>query len=723
MAAEKRKIGDWIENGYLGHGTFGMVKLWQNEKTKEKIALKTCRNDPPMNEKNRERWRQEVEFLGRIKHPNIIETRPLPAGLTEGECHTKSLPALCMEYCEGGDLRKTLSTAENCCGLKETMIIRICEDIASAIQCLHKEKIAHRDLKPENIVICPRGNKNIYKVIDLGYAKQADPAGLCYSLVGTHFYLAPEIVDGQKYKLTVDLWSYGILLYECCTGHRPFPHNQELFKSIRSKEQYIIAASFEEESDNTLVYRDKLPEVNRLNRVFQAKFVELFRLLLDGNPSRRGSTINGTRTWKDCVSEIQSTKVIEVFCIDLYKQFAYELTPDFSLQELKRLVEKDTGIPGEHQELFIHDGSDLTSFAPVNTYLTAFMFNKSFNPKLDLIYTHDIPSSLMRMLNDCEGFSKRSTKRHMEVYKHSVFFIHKQITNNKCLIRGLKALVIRLLKWSRDEFTMRSEIVSQRVTELKCVDAFFKQSLHIDLVNYDSKFLPLKNGTSRELPDFEVWRRVEKDLDIKQILEEAAEIFKRKTALQNKIATMKNNERVSKTPERSMQQLTQRAKEIQSTYENMKASLKNQANIRKHEDKTATWKNRIGEVRDIIKMILKEVEKINEEFYQFLRGLSILREELENFIPLLKRLEMKTIGTRRKIQEFQQTRQEQIWGLLWQLLSNNKDKEKTSEKEKGESQATPRRRPDIKPRRRYKVSKLLPHFLSLTTATHCPPPF
>ena len=45
-----------------------------------------------------------------------------------------------------------------------------------------------------------------------------------------------------------------------------------------------------------------------------------------------------------------------------------------------------------------------------------------------------------------------------------------------------------------------------------------RYSLHIDLVNYDSKFLTLKNGTSRELPDFEVWRKVEKELDINQIL-------------------------------------------------------------------------------------------------------------------------------------------------------------------------------------------------------------
>ena len=56
--------------------------------------------------KNCTGWRQEVEFLKRIKHPNIIETRPLPEELAEEGRDVKFLPALCMEYCEGGDLRK-----------------------------------------------------------------------------------------------------------------------------------------------------------------------------------------------------------------------------------------------------------------------------------------------------------------------------------------------------------------------------------------------------------------------------------------------------------------------------------------------------------------------------------------------------------------------------------------------------------------------------------------
>ncbi|CAB3996864.1 inhibitor of nuclear factor kappa-B kinase subunit alpha-like, partial [Paramuricea clavata] len=704
--AERRKIGDWIESGYLGSGTFGMVKLWHNEVTKAKIALKTCRNDPPLSEKNRERWRQEVEFLKRIKHPNIIETRPLPEELVEEGRRMKFLPALCMEYCEGGDLRKTLSTTENCCGLKETMIIRVCEDIANAIECLHKENIAHRDLKPENIVICQSGSKNIYKVIDLGYAKQADQAGLWHSFVGTQYYLAPEILTGQKYTLKVDLWSFGILLYECCTGNRPFPgHCQELYESMRSKEQQFIAVTFEDENgtnvrarqklvfsnngQDMLVYRDKLPEVNRLNCVLQRKFEKLFRLLLDGNPSRRGSceTDAGTRSWRDCVDEIRNTKVIEVFCIDLYKQFAYELTSNFSLKELQSLLEKDTGIPSEHQELFTHDGSDLTSLSSATACLTAFMFNKAFNPKLELRYKHELPSILLKMLEDPEAFSKRSTKRHMEVYKHSVFFIHRQIENNKCLIRGLKALVIRLLKWSRQEFTVRSETVGQRVTELRSVFSFFDQSLRTDLKNYESKCSTFKNGVTRDMPDFEAWRRV----DINNILREASEIFKRKSELQNKIATMKNNERVSKTPERSMQQLTQRAKEIQSRYENMKASMRNQPGMKKPEDKSSCWKDKIGTVRDTIKMILKEVEKINEEFYHFLRELFILRQELENFIPTLKGLETKTIELGGKIREWQQSRQEQIW----KLLSRSNDKEEKAEKDQASSQ----QRPAVNPRR------------------------
>ncbi|XP_046859297.1 inhibitor of nuclear factor kappa-B kinase subunit beta-like isoform X2 [Xenia sp. Carnegie-2017] len=660
--SEKRKIGPWIESGYLGHGTFGMVRLWYNEHTKQQIALKTCRNEPPLSEKNRERWRQEVQFLNHINHPNIIKTIELPPELAQDELTIGSgLPALCMEYCEGGDLRKTLCTSDNCCGLKEGMIIRVCEDIASAIECLHKAKIAHRDLKPENIVICPGKNRNTYKVIDLGYAKQADPSGVWHSFVGTRYYLAPEILSQKEYTLTVDLWSFGILLYECCTGLRPFPPKFQGL--LENKEREFIAVK--EEADDMFVCCDKLPEVNRLNCVLRDKFEKLLRLLLDVNPLRRGILTIETETisWQDCIRDIQNTKVVEVFSIDQRKQYVYEITLHLSLSELKHRIEKDTSIPVRDQELFIHDGSDLSTINTINDNLTVFMFNKVFDPKLNILQENDVPSTLADMLNDPDGFSKRSVKCHKEVYKHSIFFIQKQIANTVSLIRGRKALVIRLLQWSREEFTLRCEKVGQKMTELKSVVSFFQQSLHTDLKIYEHKHPAWEKCVKNDLMDFEAWKQVEKKMNVEKIFEEAQKIFQRRNELQAKITTIKNNERGSKTSDSSRQQLNKRANEIQSRYEELKTCVKK-------------VDYNIGSLRETIKMVLKEVEKINEEFYNFLRQLLILRKDLEIFIPDLNNLNEKMNELRQSMQQWQHTRQKQIWDLLSVFSENEEKKEK-----------------------------------------------
>lgn len=65
----------------------------------------------------------------------------------------------------------------------------------------------------------------IHKIIDLGYAKELDQGSLCTSFVGTLQYLAPELLEQQKYTVTVDYWSFGTLAFECITGFRPFLPN------------------------------------------------------------------------------------------------------------------------------------------------------------------------------------------------------------------------------------------------------------------------------------------------------------------------------------------------------------------------------------------------------------------------------------------------------------------------------------------------------------------
>ncbi|MCV4861270.1 protein kinase, partial [Escherichia coli] len=80
-------------------------------------------------------------------------------------------------------------------------ILTLLSDIASALRYLHENRIIHRDLKPENIVLQQGEKRLIHKIIDLGYAKELDQGSLCTSFVGTLQYLAPELLEQQKYTV------------------------------------------------------------------------------------------------------------------------------------------------------------------------------------------------------------------------------------------------------------------------------------------------------------------------------------------------------------------------------------------------------------------------------------------------------------------------------------------------------------------------------------------
>ncbi|KAJ8951035.1 hypothetical protein NQ314_007735, partial [Rhamnusium bicolor] len=178
------QIGEWKKISDLGSGAFGVVSLWKNNTNEECIEA------------------------GILKH------------------NPTKLPLLPMEYCRKGNLRRVLSKPKNICGLQEAEIRYILEDIGNGLQYLHNLKITHRDIKPDNIVLqhCDnRKDNTIYKIIDLGYAKELNDAVV--SFVGTLHYLAPEIFQTERYNNSVDYWSMGILTFEIICGVLPFlPH-------------------------------------------------------------------------------------------------------------------------------------------------------------------------------------------------------------------------------------------------------------------------------------------------------------------------------------------------------------------------------------------------------------------------------------------------------------------------------------------------------------------
>ena len=161
--------------------------------------------------------------MRRLESPNVVRAIDVPKAL---DSLKSDLPTLGMEYCSGGDLRRVLTKPENCCGLTELEVRQILGQVSSAVEYLHSKRIIHRDLKPENVVLQPQSDSSVlYKLIDLGYAKELDQSSLCSSFVGTLQYLAPELFLSKQYSSAVDNWSFGLLTHEIIVGKRPFLPN------------------------------------------------------------------------------------------------------------------------------------------------------------------------------------------------------------------------------------------------------------------------------------------------------------------------------------------------------------------------------------------------------------------------------------------------------------------------------------------------------------------
>uniref|UniRef100_A0A673ALL5 IkappaB kinase n=1 Tax=Sphaeramia orbicularis TaxID=375764 RepID=A0A673ALL5_9TELE len=347
--------GPWELKERLGTGGFGNVTRWQNKDTEEQIAIKQCRQE--LSERNKERWCLEIQIMRRLNHVSVVAAREVPAGMHKLLANN-DLPLLAMEYCQGGDLRKYLTVLENCCGIREGSVMMLLRDISSALTYLHKMRIIHRDLKPENIVLQQGEKRLIHKIIDLGYAKELDHSSLCVSFVGTLQYLAPELIERQRYTVSVDYWSFGTLVFECITGFRPFlPTWQPVpwHNKLRLKQD-----------DDIVVYEDllgevrfskHLPQPNNLSSLLSEKLESWLKLMLKWSPQERGKDKNATPS--NCFAQLElilQLKLVHVLNMMSAKTLIYSVSDQETVADLQLRIEKDTNIPAANQELLLEAG-------------------------------------------------------------------------------------------------------------------------------------------------------------------------------------------------------------------------------------------------------------------------------------------------------------------------------------------------------------------------------
>ncbi|CAH8560052.1 unnamed protein product [Schistosoma intercalatum] len=198
----------------------------------------------------------EISILKALEHPHIVRMLDFT--------WDASFVYIIMEFCGGGDLSRYLRLKRR---LDELLVQRFLQQLALALQYLKSKNIVHMDLKPQNILLTSINNPSL-KLADFGFAQCIKETAKKNEVRGTLLYMAPEIFCEGFYHPSCDLWSIGIILYECLFGTTPY--GQITIEKLKEK---LVAV------DEQI----KLPSTNEISKPCAA----LIHGLLKRNPSER----------------------------------------------------------------------------------------------------------------------------------------------------------------------------------------------------------------------------------------------------------------------------------------------------------------------------------------------------------------------------------------------------------------------------------------------------
>jgi hypothetical protein len=208
-----------------GRGGMGTVYEALHTSLRKKVAIKVLNPELVWNEEARHRFVREGELAARIQHDNVVDVHDVGA--------LDELPYLVMEYLEGEDLGALLSREGR---LSVARTIDIVLPIIAGLGAGHALGIVHRDLKPQNIFLSRRADGEIVpKALDFGVSKLLEEQDHGTRLTrtgmvcGTVHYMSPEQARGViPITAASDQYALGDILYECLTGHQPYPGDRVL---------------------------------------------------------------------------------------------------------------------------------------------------------------------------------------------------------------------------------------------------------------------------------------------------------------------------------------------------------------------------------------------------------------------------------------------------------------------------------------------------------------
>jgi serine/threonine protein kinase/tetratricopeptide (TPR) repeat protein len=218
----------------IAQGGMGEVYEAFDRELGERVALKTIRPEIATDPSVIERFRREVQRSRRITHPNVCRVHDLFSYEGGGNLPIRFLT---MELLEGESLSDRLKREGR---MSTAQAVPIISQIAGALDCAHAMNIIHRDLKPGNIILqdssggADGGCRAV--VTDFGLARHIEkPSGgnTTSEIIGTLAYMSPEQLQGKPASPASDIYAFGIVIYQMCTGMMPFEGDTPMAVAIQ----------------------------------------------------------------------------------------------------------------------------------------------------------------------------------------------------------------------------------------------------------------------------------------------------------------------------------------------------------------------------------------------------------------------------------------------------------------------------------------------------------
>uniref|UniRef100_A0A5B6ZB72 non-specific serine/threonine protein kinase n=1 Tax=Davidia involucrata TaxID=16924 RepID=A0A5B6ZB72_DAVIN len=195
----------------LGRGEFGITYQCHDNETGETLACKRISKSRLKKEIDVEDVRREVEIMRHLPpHPNIVRYKEV--------YEDKDAVYLVMELCKGGELFDRIVARGH---YTERAAAIVTKTILEVVQVCHEHGVIHRDLKPENFLYANISENAPLKAIDFGLSIFFEPGQRFSEIVGSPYYMAPEVLR-RNYGPEVDIWSAGVILYILLCGVPPF---------------------------------------------------------------------------------------------------------------------------------------------------------------------------------------------------------------------------------------------------------------------------------------------------------------------------------------------------------------------------------------------------------------------------------------------------------------------------------------------------------------------